>query len=268
MTEQEISNKCKSLDARNDTFKNIIKDCKNPKFNNLDSWQHFQAAAFKRENNPSRKNRFIKYKRGTIVMVNFGTSIGNELSGNHFAVVLNKKDSPNSGEITVLPLTSKANKSNINLGNELIQNVFSDVLKSMQDLVAFSAIIEDLLMDENGTFKYHEGQSVTFHDSLIEHYCMIIKPKKAASDGIIHYTTNEIADVINKALNMLQNITNFYNGKAKDSYAKILSITTISKYRIKKSINALDPIGKIQLSKEIMDRIDTEIVKAITNIAL
>ena len=39
MTEQEISNKCKSLDASNDTFKNIIKDCKNPKFNNLDSWQ-------------------------------------------------------------------------------------------------------------------------------------------------------------------------------------------------------------------------------------
>ena len=146
--------------------------------------------------------------------------------------------------ITVLPLTSKANKSNINLGNELIQNVFSDVLKSMQDLVAFSAIIEDLLMDESGTFKYHEGQSVTFHDSLIEHYCMIIKPKKAASDDIIHYTTNEIADVINKALNTLQNITNFYNRKDKDSYAKILSITTISKYRIKKSINALDPIGK------------------------
>ena len=78
-------------------------------------------------------------------------------------------------------------------------------------------------MDENETFKHHEGQSVTFHDSLIEHYCMIIKPKKAASDGTIHYTTNEIAGVINKALNMLQNITNFYNGKDKDSYAKILS---------------------------------------------
>lgn len=119
MIEQEISNKCKSLDASNDTFKNIIKDCKNPKFNNLDCWQYFQAAAFKRENNPSRKNRFIKYKRGTIVMVNFSTSIGNELSGNHFAVVLNK-NSPKAGEITVLPLTSKVNKSNINLGNELI----------------------------------------------------------------------------------------------------------------------------------------------------
>ena len=94
MTEQEISNKCKSLDASNDTFKNIIKDCKNPKFNNLDKWQHFQAMAFKKENNPNIKNRFIKYKRGTVVMVNFGTSIGNELSGNHFAIVLNKKDSP------------------------------------------------------------------------------------------------------------------------------------------------------------------------------
>ena len=268
MNEQEISNKCKSLDTSNNILKNIIKDCKNPKFNNLDCWQHFQATAFKRENNISRKNRFIKYKRGTIVMVNFGTSIGNELSGNHFAVVLNKKDSPNSGEITVLPLTTKANRSRINLGNELIQNVFSDVLNSMQDLVAFSATIEDLLIDENGTFKYHKGQSVTFHDSLIEHYCMIIKPKKAASDGTLHYTTEEITDVINEALKMLQNITGFYKGKDKDSYAKVLSITTISKYRIKKSINVLDPIGKIQLSDETMDRIDTEIVKVITNIAL
>ena len=60
----------------------------------------------------------------------------------------------------------------------------------------------------------------------------------------------------------------YYNGKNKDSFAKVLSITTISKHRIKKSINVLDPIGKIQLSKETMDRIDTEIVKAITNIAL
>ena len=122
-------------------------------------------------------------------MVNFGTSIGNELSGNHFAIVLNKKDSPKAGEITVLPLTSKVNKSNINLGNELIQNVFSVVLNSMQDFVTFSAIIEDLLMDENGTFKYHEGQSVMFHDSLIEHYCTIISPKNISSDGSFHYTT-------------------------------------------------------------------------------
>ena len=67
---------------------------------------------------------------------------------------------------------------------------------------------------------------------------------------------------------MLQDITDYYNGKNKDSFAKVLSITAISKHRIKKSINVLDPIGKIQLSKETMDRIDTEIVKAITNIAL
>lgn len=141
-------------------------------------------------------------------------------------------------------------------------------MKSIQDLVAFSAIIEDLLKDEKGTFKYHEGQSVTFHDSLIEYYCMTIKPKKAATDGTIHYTTDEIADIINKVIHMLQDITDYYNEKNKDSFAKILSITTISKHRIKKSINVLDPIGKIQLSNETMDRIDTEIVKAITNIAL
>ena len=34
------------------------------------------------------------------------------------------------------------------------------------------------------------------------------------------------------------------------------------------TINKYDPIGKIQLSDETMDRIDTEIVKVIPNIAL
>lgn len=107
-----------------------------------------------------------------------------------------------------------------------------------------------------------------FHDSLIEHYCTIISPKNISSDSSFHYTTGEIADIINKAIQMLQDITDYYNGKNKDSFAKVLSITTISKHRIKKSINTLDSIGKIQLSNKTMDRIDTEIVKAIANIAL
>ena len=89
----------------------------------------------------------------------------------------------------------------------------------MQDLVTFSAIIEDLLMDENGTFKYHEGQSVMFHDSLIEHYCTIISPKNISSDGSFHYTTGEIADIINKAIQMLQDITDYFNGK--DTFNKL-----------------------------------------------
>lgn len=84
-----------------------------------------------------------------------------------------------------------------------------------------------------------------FHDSFWSNIIVrAISPKNISSDSSFHYTTGEIADIINKAIQMLQDITDYYNGKNKDSFAKVLSITTISKHRIKKSINTLDSIGK------------------------
>ena len=40
-------------------------------------------------------------------MINFGTNVGYELSGNHFAVVINQDDNYRNGVVTVIPLTSK-----------------------------------------------------------------------------------------------------------------------------------------------------------------
>lgn len=52
----------------------------------------------------------INYKRGQIVFVNFGYRIGNELGGNHYAVVLDTKNSKKSKTVTVIPLKSKKDK--------------------------------------------------------------------------------------------------------------------------------------------------------------
>ncbi|HAP8019376.1 TPA: type II toxin-antitoxin system PemK/MazF family toxin, partial [Enterococcus faecium] len=51
------------------------------------------------------------YKRGTIVYVDFGVNVGYELSGNHFAIVLNNKDNSKNGVVCVVPISSKK-KSN------------------------------------------------------------------------------------------------------------------------------------------------------------
>ena len=49
----------------------------------------------------------ITYKRGQIVFVNFGYKIGSELGGNHYAVVLDVKNSKQSKTLLVVPLKSK-----------------------------------------------------------------------------------------------------------------------------------------------------------------
>lgn len=48
-----------------------------------------------------------KYKRGDIVLVNFGYRVGSELGGRHFAIVLDCHNQKNSPIITVVPLSSK-----------------------------------------------------------------------------------------------------------------------------------------------------------------
>ncbi|WP_237520014.1 type II toxin-antitoxin system PemK/MazF family toxin [Streptococcus pyogenes] len=50
-------------------------------------------------------------------------------------------------------------------------------------------------------------------------------------------------------------------GYDKVSYAKLDSITSVSKLKIAKPINDLDPVGKITLSKEIMDNIDKALAR-------
>lgn len=59
----------------------------------------------KNEDKFSPPNR--RYKRGDIVLVNFGYRIGSELGGRHFAVVLDCNNSIKSSILTVVPLSSK-----------------------------------------------------------------------------------------------------------------------------------------------------------------
>lgn len=47
-----------------------------------------------------KKLKFQRYKRGSIVMIDFSPSIGSETKGKHFGVVLTKKDTPNNAVLT------------------------------------------------------------------------------------------------------------------------------------------------------------------------
>ena len=80
------------------------------KFKYLPESVLFKAKQFYKEAQGKNTKFFPKFKRGTIVYVKFGVNIGSELSGNHFAIVLDKYDKVTKSTITVVPLSSKNNK--------------------------------------------------------------------------------------------------------------------------------------------------------------
>ena len=56
-------------------------------------------------------------------MVDFGINLGSELSGIHFAIVLNNDDNYNVDNVTVIPLTSKPGYKRLKLGMILKRTV-------------------------------------------------------------------------------------------------------------------------------------------------
>lgn len=78
----------------------------------LSYWFNDYIRLLKHEDKFKNQGQYQKYKRGQILFVNFGYRIGHELGGNHYCVVISKKDSIYSGNITVIPLRSFKGKIN------------------------------------------------------------------------------------------------------------------------------------------------------------
>ena len=70
--------------------------------------------------------------------------------------------------------------------------------------------------------------------------------------------------LIKKDEHHLKEIVEFYLKYNKNTYANVQAITTISKFRIFKPINPLDPIGKIVLSERILKILETSVIKNLT----
>ena len=70
--------------------------------------------------------------------------------------------------------------------------------------------------------------------------------------------------LIKKDEDYSKEIAEFYLKYNKNTYANVQAITTISKFRIFKPINPLDPIGKITLSDRILKILETELIKNLT----
>ncbi len=170
--------------------------------------------------------KYQRYKRGQIVLVNFTPSIGSEMKGKHFAIVITKKDSPNNGVLTVIPLSSKEKSYYLDLGNIIESQVYPQLSIMANNILK---TVETLHIDDKITDEKIERMKETLNN-----------------------------------INKLKVVAEKYISKNKKSYALVQNITTISKKRIQKPINKYDPIKTLIINNEILDLLDRKIIELFT----
>ena len=185
----------------------------------------------------------IAYKRGQIVFVNFGYRIGTELGGDHYAIVLDVKNSKHSKTITVLPLKSNKGKTtpyskiyHFSLGSQ-IRDLLVDKAYSIIN-ANFSEVIE--LSRKINSAKYHDtAMDSKEYAETLQKTSMRLKRNRRIADSILAY-----ANKLNK-----------------DSVADLGQIITISKQRIKHPCKPHDVLTGVIIDKETLQSINTQLKK-------
>lgn len=233
----------------------FVSRSKNRKFRHLPQWVLSESSYFEKEVIKPNKNHKI-YKRGALVFVDFGINVGNELSGNHFAIVLNKKDTAKNGVLTVVPVSSKSNKFSVELDGLISQKSAEFLRKSLIELEVARKTLALHEVKDNLTDEEKKERITTYSldgDSYVEHYRYMLSE-----------TFDAHVESLSKEIDELNIVIDTYFRFNKISYAKCLDIRTISKDRIIR-INQFDPVGKISVSNETLDKIDKLIIKNFTS---
>ncbi len=184
-------------------------------------------------------NSLPRYKRGSIIQVDFGYRVGSELGGLHYAVVLNIPNNYSSNTITVVPLSSLKHRVKVNMYQiKLKDGVYKPLSEKAHGLITQA----ELLTDE--ATKLDE----MLHDPNYSDSSEAIKTQIAAK-------VQSAKILLKQAEKVMEDINHLKDG----SIALVGQITTISKIRIKRPINKDDMLYNLRLSAEDMDEINNAI---------
>lgn len=131
------------------------------KINQLPSWISLFASILQKEVNNDLPKYYRQFAPGEVVLVNFGVSIGQELCGTHFAIVLNKKDNKYNSTLLVVPLSSKYHDDYVSLDRELAERMEETVKKSNKEI---NRKLDHIQKEGMEYFKL----LINFHDSNIK----------------------------------------------------------------------------------------------------
>lgn len=122
------------------------------------NWLKYYFEYLQTEREFLERKHYKKFKFGQVVRVSFGFNLGHELGGIHYAIVLNKKDSPYSSDIIVVPLSSKHKElpqndkeSRIDIGFELKNAIQNKIDKVAEKMLTYMRNINEKNIKEEDT---------------------------------------------------------------------------------------------------------------------
>lgn len=288
------------IDSASEKFKEVVKPDKyhyQQKFKNLPFWLEESSYYFNLESNNQLVKKYYYYPRGSVISVNFGVNEGSEFSNLHFAVVLDKRDSPKKRTLTVIPLTSKYKTGRFSLGKEVFnqtstllqENILEverqekklgkkidefekNIQKLNEDVAIATKIISNSKIETDNFLKDLKQNNTHPSEEQWSQIEKLTKSMIKASDKLNKINQEIITLQKNKAnleqeskdqriqQDELVKVLDIYKKYNKNTFARIEDITTISKLRIKR-INSFDPSGKIRLSSEQMKAISDKIMQ-------
>ena len=176
--------------------------------------------------------RLQNYKRGDILKVNFGFRIGSELGGLHYCVVIDNRTYQKSTTLTVVPLTS---------------------LKERTDISKLPKTSVFLGSD------FYDKVSEKLNDSTQKLKKTLDIAKKAIENGDSHQKQEEKVHNVEKQLQHTQRLINDFEKMKTGSIAQVGQITTVSKMRIYDPKRAYSSLHGIRLSENNLDLINKKI---------
>lgn len=282
----------KQIITKGDLMRQALKNFKtayytnhgNKKLEFIPSWLLHESEMLLEEH--KHYSHFKVYKRGAIVNVDFGVNVGDELSGPHFAIILNKNDSPTRGVLTVLPLTSHDHPDEVKL-TDTIRNLSTDLFRNsglgvMLALYATEIGADEFYLAANPKFpnakerlkvSLMSGEDKKLGKSTFDIITHLIPDKNTAFQlltengkrksinlGRLLKPDGTPSDSVKGSIDNLIRTKKQYENYNLVTYAKVADITTISKQRLKR-LSEFDPIGKIMVSNSTLTQIDQALAR-------
>lgn len=262
----------KILDNANKVYKNLF-DTGKKRYKNLPYHHRSQSNWLEKENNNQLNPYYSYYKRGTIVFVEFGVNIGHELSGGHFAIVLNSNDNKRNSIVNVMPLSSKSKKYYLPIDKTVFENasaLLQTRFKEFSESYRVKSEEFDKLKSEFDDMEKEVNKGIDIYDDVEEsdrkRHSEELRGKIAAmKDGL-----PEMERLLRQNLKDKEDIEKvhmIYSKFDKNTYACYQSIQPASKLKIRR-INKYDPSGKMKVDNETLNKIDAKIMEYYTNFSI
>lgn len=186
----------------------------------------------------------LRYKRGSVVQVEFGYRVGRELGGRHYAVVIDVKNDFGSGTITVVPLSSLKETSTSKRYSFLLKKglyeLYTDNIRTKQN---------NLRIQIN---KLREFQDITEKEYISGNIGLKEFEKRISTIKKNHNELDVQIAILNRDINKL-------NKLKLGTIVNVDQVITISKMRISNPKTSTDSLSGIRLSKNDLDTLNEKL---------